>query len=153
MAKSLRFLDSSPPGSSVHGISQARILEWVAICFSRESSRSRDQTLFSCMSCIGWQILYYCATNTWMNYLEIPKLCFIYGMRTFLRPLCLKGWMITMLEEVVLSGLSPSGDVYSITMPGCKRTNPFPKMLSVHSLSQAIRKQMLLLSPGAKWLI
>ena len=30
----------SPPGSSVHGISQARILEWVAISFSRGSSRS-----------------------------------------------------------------------------------------------------------------
>ena len=31
-------LDCSPPGSSVHGISQAGILEWVAIPFSRESS-------------------------------------------------------------------------------------------------------------------
>ena len=30
-------MDCSPPGSSVHGISQARILEWVAISFSRES--------------------------------------------------------------------------------------------------------------------
>ena len=33
----------SPPGSSVHGILQARILEWVAISFSRGSSRPRDQ--------------------------------------------------------------------------------------------------------------
>ena len=32
-----------PPGSSVHGISQARILEWVTISFSRGSSRPRDQ--------------------------------------------------------------------------------------------------------------
>ena len=32
------FLDCSPPGSSVHGILQARILEWVAITFSRVSS-------------------------------------------------------------------------------------------------------------------
>ena len=31
-------VDCSPPGSSVHGISQARILEWVAISFSRGSS-------------------------------------------------------------------------------------------------------------------
>ena len=37
-------LDSSSPGSSVHGISQARILEWGAISFSRGSSRPRDQT-------------------------------------------------------------------------------------------------------------
>ena len=36
--------DCSPLGSSVHGILQARILEWVAIPFSRESSQSRDQT-------------------------------------------------------------------------------------------------------------
>ena len=37
-------MDCSPPGSSVHGILQARILEWVAISFSRESSWPRDQT-------------------------------------------------------------------------------------------------------------
>ena len=37
-------MDCSPPGSAVHGISQARILEWVAISFSRGSSRPRDQT-------------------------------------------------------------------------------------------------------------
>ena len=38
----------SPPGSSVHGILQARILELVVIPFSRGSSQPRDQTLFSC---------------------------------------------------------------------------------------------------------
>ena len=37
-------LDCSPSGSSVHGISQARTLEWIAIFFSRESSWPRDQT-------------------------------------------------------------------------------------------------------------
>ena len=42
-------------GSSVHGVFQARILEWVAISLSRGSSRPRDQT---CVSCIGRQILY-----------------------------------------------------------------------------------------------
>ena len=36
--------DCSPPGSSVHGISQARILEWVATSSSKGSSRPRDQT-------------------------------------------------------------------------------------------------------------
>jgi hypothetical protein len=35
------------PGSSVHGISQARILEWVAITFFRESSQPRNQTQVS----------------------------------------------------------------------------------------------------------
>ena len=43
-------MDSSPPGFSVHGLSQARILEWVAISFSRGSSQPRDQTLTSLMS-------------------------------------------------------------------------------------------------------
>ena len=37
-------VDCSPPGSSVHGILQARILEWGAISFSRGSSQPRDQT-------------------------------------------------------------------------------------------------------------
>ena len=40
-------MDCSPPGSSVYGILQARILEWVAISFSRGSSQPRDQTLVS----------------------------------------------------------------------------------------------------------
>ena len=39
-----------PPGSSVNGILQARILEWVAISFSRGSSWSRNQTLVSCIA-------------------------------------------------------------------------------------------------------
>jgi len=40
-------MDCSPPGSSIHGILQARILEWVAISFSRGSSQSRDWTQVS----------------------------------------------------------------------------------------------------------
>ena len=40
--------DCSPPGSSVHGIPQAGILEWVAMPFSRGSSWPRDQTRVSC---------------------------------------------------------------------------------------------------------
>ena len=40
-------MDCSPPSSSVHGILQARILEWVAISFSRGSSQSRDRTQVS----------------------------------------------------------------------------------------------------------
>ena len=45
-----------PPGSSGHGIFQARILEWVAIHFSRGSSRPRDWTRVSCVSCITVQV-------------------------------------------------------------------------------------------------
>ena len=43
-------MDCSPPGSSVHGILQARILEWVAMPSSRGSSWPRDQTWVSCIA-------------------------------------------------------------------------------------------------------
>ena len=50
------------PGSSVHEILQARILEWVAIFCSRESSWPRDQTCVCDISCISGQVLYHCVT-------------------------------------------------------------------------------------------
>ena len=46
----------SLPGSSVHGTFQARVLEWVAISFSRVSSRPRDRTH---VFCIGRRVLYH----------------------------------------------------------------------------------------------
>ena len=52
-------MDCSPPGSSVPRISQARILEWVAISFSRGPSRPRGQTR---ISCTDRRALYLCAT-------------------------------------------------------------------------------------------
>ena len=55
-------MDCSSPGSFVHGILQARILEWVAIAFSRGSSQPRGRTRVSCVSCIGRPILYHCTT-------------------------------------------------------------------------------------------
>ena len=63
----------SPTGSSsVHGICQARILEQVAISYSRGSSQPRDQ---ACVSCIGQQIL--CHWATWeariVQYLQISQ--------------------------------------------------------------------------------
>ena len=55
VSNSLWPVDCSPPGSSVHGILQARILEWVAVPASGGSSWPRD---WICISCIGRQILY-----------------------------------------------------------------------------------------------
>ena len=46
------YMDCSLPGSSVHGIFQTRILEWVAISFSRGSFWPRDRTHVSCVSCM-----------------------------------------------------------------------------------------------------
>ena len=51
-------MDCSQPGSFVHGILQARILEWVAMLSFKGSSQPRDQTHFSYVFCIGRQVLY-----------------------------------------------------------------------------------------------
>ena len=53
-------MNYSPSGSSVHEIPQARILEWVAISFSRGSSWTRNQTH---VSCIGRRILFHWVTR------------------------------------------------------------------------------------------
>ena len=50
-------MDCSPPGSSVHEILQARILECVAISFSRASSQPRDLTCIYYTSCVGRGVL------------------------------------------------------------------------------------------------
>ena len=63
-------IDYSPPGSSIHGVCQARILEWAAISYPRGSSQPRNRT---CVSCIDrqilhnyttWEALYKVYTNT-----------------------------------------------------------------------------------------
>ena len=50
MSDSLDPMDCSLPGSSVHGILQARILEWAAISFSRRSFQPKDQIWVSCIA-------------------------------------------------------------------------------------------------------
>ena len=55
--------DCSPPGSSVHGILQARILKWAAIPPSRGSSQPRDQTHVSCVSSISGRFFTHWATR------------------------------------------------------------------------------------------
>ena len=59
MSDSLRPMDHSPPDSSVHGILQGKILEWVAISSPRDYSWSRDQNHIPYVSCIGKQVLYH----------------------------------------------------------------------------------------------
>ena len=54
-------VDSSPPVFSVHGIFQARILEWVAISYSRETSQPRDRTCIFRVSCLAGRFF---PTNT-----------------------------------------------------------------------------------------
>ena len=68
-------MDCSLPGSSIHGILQARILEWVAMPSSRGSSQPRDGTQVFSVSYTGRWILYHC--TAWEAHLVIwivPKL-------------------------------------------------------------------------------
>ena len=55
-------MDCSLPGSSLHGISQSTILEWIAISSSRGSAQPRDWSHISCGFCIGKQIFWHWAT-------------------------------------------------------------------------------------------
>ena len=52
-------LDCSPPGSSVHGVLQARTLEWLAMPSPRGSSQPKDDNWISSVSCAGRQVLYH----------------------------------------------------------------------------------------------
>ena len=63
-------MDCSLPGSSVCGILQARILEWVVISFSRGSFPSRDWICIACTSCIGRRILYHWATGEALSFVS-----------------------------------------------------------------------------------
>ena len=78
-------MDCSPPGSSVHGILQARILEWVDISFSRGSSQLRDR-----MHCR--QILYHQCHHDSVTEKYNPK---VTGVRTLSREDPLKEEMST----------------------------------------------------------
>ena len=65
-----RVLCDPMPGSSVHGILQVRMLEWVAISFSRVSSQPKYRTCDSCIPCIDRWVLYYCTTWETNIYIE-----------------------------------------------------------------------------------
>ena len=90
-------MDCSPPGSSVCGISQARILEWVAIFSSSGSSWLRDWIQVSWVSCIGRWILYH------LSHLGIPALnllqcvVFVEGQVENLASYQLTSWKKTIL--------------------------------------------------------
>ena len=73
------------PGFSVHGISQARMLDWVSTSSSRASSWPRNQTCVSYVSCTGWWILYHWAP--W----EAQVSMYIYLLLLFI--VCLVPWL------------------------------------------------------------
>ena len=97
LSNSLQPKDCSLPGSSVNGFSQTRITEWVAISYSRGSSRPRDWTHTSCVSCIGRWIIHHCATR---ETLLLPRAFYIW--RTAIKTLY-KNWNQRTPELVTIS--------------------------------------------------
>ena len=77
-------MDCSPPGSSVHGIRQARLLEWVAIPFSKGFSRPRDRTR---VSCIAGRFFTVWATREANNYYQVAQIRLLFFF-TFLKRSC-----------------------------------------------------------------
>ena len=67
-------MDCSPLGSSVHGIFLARVLDWVAISYSRRSSQPRDRTCVSYVSCTGMQLLTTVPSGSPVKILGWPKI-------------------------------------------------------------------------------
>ena len=94
------LMDCSLPGSSVHGIFQTRILEWVAISISMGSSRPRDRTH---ISWIGRQIFYHWATKeaharAYLVFTKITMTIPRYQEKYFLLPL-ISIWKIKKLRR------------------------------------------------------
>jgi len=115
-------MDCSPPGSSVHAILQARILEWVAIPLSSRSSQARDRT---CVSCIAGGFFTVWATRevehsiTKLSKIELkvsrichPKIC-LYGIKITL------SWLFW---EIVGKGEGFPGRLVIKNLPAMKQT-------------------------------
>ena len=107
-------MDCSPPGSSVHGISQARILEWVAISFSRGSSQSWNGTH---ISCIGRQI----PTEPPGKPILVPSYCLLNRSRASLvaqtvknLPTMRETWVRSLgWEDLLEEGMATHSNIYS----------------------------------------
>ena len=91
------------PGSSVHGLSQVRILEWVDISFSRGFSQPRDGTS---VSCIGRWILYH--WTTWKPLFYLAPLCNVEQVICF----CLCYWAL--LQRCFLGSSDSKASYYNV---------------------------------------
>ena len=111
--------DCSLPGSSVHGISQARILEWVAISFSRGSSWPRDQTRGSC---IGRRTLLPLSHQGRVKCSEVKEDC-CYSVAQLCRTLCnpmdcsTPGLPVHQLPEFTQTHVHWVGDAIQLSYP------------------------------------
>ena len=86
----------------IHGISYARVLEWVAISFSRGSSQPRDRIHISFVSCFGRRILYPLSHlgGPWMTYLDsiVPGPCSVFQRTPYQRDCC--GFVFLFFKEM-----------------------------------------------------
>ena len=98
-------MDCSPPGSSVHEIFQARILEWVAISFSRGSSQPRDQTR---VSCTAGRFITDWATREAPKYSAFRKLQIKSKWMLILKVLCLKIDTVKLHSSKIKSACTPT---------------------------------------------
>ena len=117
-------MDCSLSGSSVHGIFQARVLEWIAISFSRGSSLPRDWTWDSCI--VGRWFTLWATREILLNY---PfKTFFIYIFAW----LC---WVLVVPRKIFSCGMRPlcCGMWNLVPWPGIKSR---PPALGAQSLSQ-----------------
>ena len=76
-------MDYSPPGSPVHGIFQARIPEWVAIPFSRGSSRPRGQTWVRCIARRFFNIWATREAHIYMHKIHIKQYSQVFYVRKY----------------------------------------------------------------------
>ena len=110
-------MDCSPPGSSVHGIFQARLLEWVAISFSSRSSQPRDRTRVSHM-----------AGRRFTNYILI---------REYLPTLKSWGYFLHLQNILFLFSLTFKPTIQESLVLSLGRENPLEKEMATHSSNLA----------------
>ena len=103
-------MDCNPPGSSVHGIFQAKILEWIVISYSRGSSQPTDRTHVSCLSCTARQILYHSAT--W----EAPIYIYYHQIVTGSSQSCMStsNFSLILISCLLFSTITPIFNIYRL---------------------------------------
>ena len=132
--------DCSLPGSSVRGIFQARILEWIAISYFRGSFQPRDGTLVSCVSCIDRWILYhvppgkshYCIRDLYNGTFVISSL----------------NWLARLYTDIYMERKNFPNEVscyfkICFVQEGQIKYLPFLLFVSFHNLHATFQKQQL----------
>ena len=112
-------------GSSVHGIFQARILKWVAISFSRGSSRPRDWACVSSISCIAGRFF-----TVWTTRETLSSLWCKSNEGLYKYPPSLTSWLVTFLVVQCFSGwCEDCSNVHYSTKPRFVAWLAFPCLL------------------------